>query len=84
MELIHRWLPTNARKKKFDKNEEERCKACRGVETQAHMFRCTEIKANKTRTLAWKHLKRELKGKLHDTVIQHMWYGLSGVLGKKG
>ena len=58
MKLIHRWLPTNSRKKKFDKHEEDKCKACGEVETQPHMFRCTEIKAEKTRKLAWTKLKK--------------------------
>jgi len=81
MKLIHRWLPTNDRKKKFNPTEVDLCTACGEVETQAHMFRCTESKSARTRKLAWAKLKKDLKGKVHDTVLQHMWYGLSGIFG---
>jgi len=74
-------IKTNYRKNKFNDIEVDLCNACGEVETQAHMLRCTEYKAVMTRKLAWSHLKKELKGKVHETIIQHMWYGLSGIFG---
>ena len=77
--MIHRWLPTNVKKKMHRSIDDEKCKGCGDVETQEHMFRCPAVAAVANRKAAWKVLKRNMRKTAHEKVLEHMWYGLTAV-----
>ena len=49
------------------------------LETKAHVLQCEEIKMKNSRKIAWDTLKN-VKNKVHPTILKHMWYGLGGGL----
>ena len=74
IKMMHLWLLTNVKKRKYDSSETETCRGCGGIESQEHILKYMEKNAIKTKKLAWEKLKQNMRKSVHEIVLSHFWY----------